>query len=429
MIAKIVFILYQLLLPLFFIAVFPGWILKMAKRGGFKTPLLERLGFYRSKKQEALSGAIHLHAISVGETMLAMKLLKAWRQKQADASFVIAVGTATAYRMASEAGISGVTVTYAPLDFGWMLRRYFLKFQPSRILLIEGEIWPNFLLVANRLGVRVDLANARTSPRSARRLLRFAEILRPFVSKLSSVCIQEEEHRELWESLGVLQNRIHLTGSLKFDPENASQAQPDPKFQKIIDSFGEGRPVVLAASTFSGEEEWIAKILRNYDSKILPVIVPRHAERRNEVSKKLREEGFTVTLRSQFYAAIDLDSAVFLIDSTGELATWISHADVVIIGKSILAKGGQNPAEAINAGKPLIFGPYMHNFQPLADRLVSSEAAYLAYDEKSLERALQKTLDPNVAAGMTHKAKGILASHAGATERHLSVLQVSDPSA
>jgi 3-deoxy-D-manno-octulosonic-acid transferase len=421
-------LLYRALLPVLFLIAFPGWVVKMLRRGGFGTALNERIGIYFGEAEFEPSGAIHFHAVSVGETMLALKLMRAWAAAKPGSRFVLATGTATGHHLATSAAVPGLRVTYSPLDFPWMVRRYLDRFEPERIVLIEGEVWPNLLRIAEKRGIRVDLANARTSPRSARRLLKFAPVLRPFFSKLSAVCIQEEEHRALWQALGIAQEHIHLTGSLKFDPESAPVPAPDPAFAEMLAAFGKNRPVVLAASTFPGEEEMLARAIREADPNALPVIVPRHAERRGEVSHALSKAGFSVTLRSAF----SLPAAsphTFVIDTTGELAAWTAHADAVIIGKSFLSTGGQNPAEAILARKPLILGPNMDNFQPLARHLLEKGGALPAHDEPSIALAVRAALDPQCAADLTDKAMRVLSDHNGATQRHLSVLQQARPSA
>lgn len=416
-------LLYRALLPLLFLVAFPGWIVKMLRRGGFGTSLNERIGVYFSEKEFEPCGAIHLHAISVGETALALKLIKAWRLDDPEISFVIATGTATGHHLATSASIPGLRVTYAPLDFPWMVRRYLRRFEPSRIILIEGEVWPHLLRIAEKYGVRVDLANARNSPRSALRLAKFATALRPFFSKLSSVCIQEEEHRALWEILGITPQNIHLTGSLKFDPDSAPPPAPNPAFADMLAAFGSERLVILAASTFAGEEEMLARAIAAADPTALPVIVPRHAERRTEVTRALTKAGFAVTLRSTFSLPLSGERQAFVIDTTGELAAWTAHADVVIIGKSFLSIGGQNPAEAILARKPLILGPHMDNFQPLARHLLEQGGALPAHDETTVSLAVRAAIDPYCAADLTAKALGVLSAHGGAIQRHLSVLQ------
>lgn len=420
----LILLLYRSLLPVLFIIAFPGWILKMMRRGGFGTGLHERIGVYISTPEFEPCSAIHIHAISVGETILALKLLRVWQSEHPDTRFVLATGTSTGHQTASDAAIPGLRITYAPLDFPWMIRNYLNHFEPSRIILIEGDAWPNFLRIAHKRDIPVLLANARVSPRSAKRMLRFAPLLRPFFSKLFAVCIQENEHRSLWQELGIAPENIHLTGSIKFDPLSSSTPQPSTEFAEMLAAFGNDRPIILAASTFPGEETLLASAIHNAHPNALPVIVPRHAERRHDVANALTKAGFIVTLRSNFLNPPQGNN-VFVIDSTGELSTWITHAQAVIIGKSFISTGGQNPAEAILAHKPIILGPHMENFQPLVSHLYDSDAALLAHSESEIISAIHTTLDPTSATSLTENASRVLSLHEGATIRHLKVLHTS----
>jgi len=417
-----ILLLYRALLPLLFLVAFPGWIVKMARRGGFGSGLLERIGIYLSGPEFEPSEAIHLHAVSVGETNIALKLLRNWQAAHPETRFVLSTGTSTGHATATDAAIPGLRVTYAPLDFPWMIRNYLNRFEPSRIILIEGEIWPNLLRLAEKRHIPVALANARMSPRSARRFESAAPLLQPFFSRLSAVCIQEKEHRAIWQKLGIPEENIHLTGSIKFDTQSAPVPQRRAEFTEMLEAFGSDRPIVLAASTFPGEETLIASAVRSANPKALPVIVPRHAERRREVVNALSKNGFNVTLKTKFQTPIPNADHVFVVDTTGELPTWTSHADIVIIGKSFLSTGGQNPAEAILAEKPLILGPNMQNFQPLARDLHTQKGALLAKDEAGLITAISQALETNFSYSLCTNASRVLSTHQGATDRHLKVL-------
>ena len=418
-----ILLIYRALLPFLFLFAFPGWVVKMLKRGGFGTALNERIAIYTTEVEFEPSGAVHLHAVSVGETVLALKLLREWKSVHPATRFVLATGTSTGHDLATKAAVPGLRVTYSPLDFPWMIHSYLNRFQPSQVVLIEGEIWPNFLRICEKRGIPIGLANARVSPRSARRFLKAAPLLRPFFSRLSAVCLQEENHRQLWESLGVPPENIHLTGSLKFDPLSAAAPEHREDFSEMLAAFGKGKPIILAASTFPGEETLIASAILAAEPDALPVIVPRHAERRTEVFETLTKSGFHPILRSAFRQPTSEENNVFVIDTTGELATWTSHADVVIIGKSFLSAGGQNPAEAILARKPLVFGPHMENFQPLAGFLVAEKAALVASGEMELIEAIRTALTPAEATSLSKNAITILARHDGATRKHFKVLQ------
>lgn len=420
-------LLYRLLLPLLFIAAFPGWLLKMRRRGGFSTRLGERVASYRGAPDDDRRTAIVVHAVSVGESLLALKLIRAWRTREPSQRFVLASGTATGHAVASAAAIPELRVTYAPLDFPSMVRRYLDRFHPSQIVLIEGEAWPHLMLECARRKIPVSLVNARMSPLSASRYRRFAAWVRPVFSLLDAVAIQEPEDAPVWQNLVLDPRRIHHTGSLKFDPNGAPRPTTRPEFQQMIDAFGKHRPIILAASTHPGEDVWIASAIHTAVPNALPVLVPRHAERRSNVTQELEHAGFSVVLRSQFQAPSTNtgdahQTLVFLIDSTGELCDWTAHADVVIIGKSFLSRGGQNPTEAILAHKPLIFGPHMENFAPLADHLTNAHGCLRANDPSALAQAIISALNPATAKPMTRNAAQVLLRHDGATQRILDLL-------
>ena len=420
--------IYRLLLPLLFVAAFPGWVVKMLRRGALGTSLGERAAIYTSPLEYEPCGAVHFHAVSVGESLLALKLIREWLVREPGRSFVLATGTATGHAVATSAQIPGLRVTYSPLDFRWMVSRYLKRFEPSQVVLIEGEVWPHLLLACKRRNIPVRLVNARMSPRSARRFRKFATCLRPVYRLLDAVAIQEPDDAGIWETLGIAPAKIHDTGSLKFDPGSGARPARHREFQEMLDAFGKDRPVVLAASTHVGEDAWIARAIRHANPAALAVIVPRHAERRAEVMAELEAAGFLVVLRSsipEVAATVDRRN-VFVIDSTGELHDWTAHADVVIIGKSFLSTGGQNPCEAILAEKPVIFGPHMENFQPLAHQLIASGGCISATDSDDLSRAIVSALDPKIALPMTRQATGLLARHDGATRRILALLMTGN---
>jgi len=416
--------IYRLLLPLLFLAAFPGWLVKMLKRGGIGTGLGERAAIYKTPLDDEPCAATHIHAVSVGETLLALKLIREWREHDPEHRFVLATGTATGHAVATAAGVEGLRVTYAPLDFPSMIRRYLNRFEPKQIVLIEAEVWPHLLIACQRRNIPVHLVNARLSPRSSARYLSAVEWVKPLFRMLSSVATQEAEDQEIWRSLGVPPEKIHHPGSLKIDPDSDPPPAWREDFATILRAFGDKRRVILAASTHPGEEAMITRAIREADPQALPVIVPRHAERRAEAKADLEKAGFTVVLRSAL--APPGQNAVLLIDTTGELRDWTAHADVVVIGKSFLATGGQNPCEAIIAGKPLVFGPHMENFQPLASRLLKEDAALSAAGEPQLATAIRLASDTARAADMTGRARRILIPHEGATRRIIRILDAEN---
>ena len=419
----IVLAVYQIVLPVLLLLALPRWVIKMLRRGGRGSGLGERAGWYATEIGFEPCGAVHVHAISVGEALLALQLIRRWRQRDSRARFVLAVGTATGHAVASKAAIPGLRVTYAPLDLPCMVDSYLRRFEPASIVLVEGEVWPNLLAQCGRRGIPVSLVNARMSPRSERRYRKFSPMLRPLFSQLRLVALQEDHHRAIWHQLGVPPAHIHLTGSLKFDPGADHPPGRRREFSDILDRFGAG-PIILAASTHEGEEAWLATAMREAAPHARLVIAPRHAERAGEAGRDLMAAGFHAVLRSQWNGALPSFalSPVLLIDTTGELRDWTAHASVVLIGKSFLSSGGQNPTEAILVNAPVIFGPHMENFEPLASHLVASGAAIRASDSGQLVAAIRMALEPAQASRMTQAAHQCLRPHMGAVDRVIDLL-------
>lgn len=417
--------LYRLLLPVLAIVSLPGWLAKMARRGGWNAWLGERLSFYRGDEEFEVADRVHVHAVSVGEAVLALKLIRRWSERQPGTGFVLAVGTATGFAVAREGGVEGLRVTYVPVDFRWMIRRYLRRFRPARLVLVEGEMWPNLMAGCERSGIPVALVNARMSPRSRGRYERFAGWIRPVFSKLDRVAVQREEDRAIWEHLGVAAGRVGVTGSLKFDPLGMALPARRAEFAAMLEPLAAGRPVVLAASTHAGEEAMIATAIAQAGG--FPLVVPRHAERRGEVREVLEAAGFRVVLRTEGSgrgAAGDRGDCL-VVDTTGELRDWIAHASVVVIGKSFRGGGGQNPAEALLAGVPVVFGPRMENFEPLASELVGEEAARRVAEEGLADALGALLADPAGAARLGEAGRRQLEAHAGAVDRTLEFLDLT----
>jgi 3-deoxy-D-manno-octulosonic-acid transferase len=419
--------LYRGLLPLVFPFVVPGWWCKALRRGGQGGRLGERFSLYGEPPEFEPAGAIHIHAVSVGETVLALRLIRAWQRREPSARFVLAVGTATARLLAGSESPHGVRAVYVPFDLRWMVRRYLSRFEPSRIILVEGEVWPNLMDECTRRGVPVSLVNARTSPRSAHRLRRVAAWVRPVFSRLDLVALQDETDAELWRSLGISAERIHVAGGMKFDPQDAVRPHAREDFARILAETTGTRPLILAASTHAGEEVWLARIVAAARPDAGFAVVPRHAERRHEVLADLAAAGFHAVLRSRTPEGDGNSVAqqrVLVVDSTGELRDWMAHAELVLIGKSFLSRGGQNPVEAILAAKPVVAGPHMENFALLARQLSEAGGWIIAEHPRQVEEALRSLADPAARAVVCDRAAAVLARHEGAVARVLDLLGV-----
>jgi len=266
------------------------------------------------------------------------------------------------------------------------------------------------------------LVNARLSPRSERRYRRFRFFVAPIFRLLDLVCVPEEEDIERWAALGVLPDRIHVTGSIKFDPDVQPQSQAvATTLRDVLPAVSSDSLVLFGGSTHRGEEKILAGIflrLRQQFPSLRLFIAPRHVERLQEIRADLGVFPLRVALASESRQGRDADADCILLDTTGELQRWYGIATVVFVGKSLTAHGGQNPVEPIFSGKPVVFGPHMENFAMLAKRLVSNNGAIQIADTDSLEGAVAELLrDANARKRLVQNARAILNEHQGTTAR------------
>ena len=427
---SLVLFIYNLLLPVFFIVAFPAWLLKMWKRGGYGTGLMERFGSFKEEASMESRDGVYMHAVSVGEVFIAIKLIKQWLQEDPSLQFVLAATTSTGHEVARQNAPAGVRVIYSPLDFNAVVESVLARFRPRQIVLIEAEVWPNFVNTARQMKIPVAMINARLSKRSELRFKKFAALVEPLFEMVGLVCVQNQIDAERFAELGISRSQIHVTGSVKFDPSGGVAPQKREAFQAMLDDFnkdeGGGRQVVLLASSHHGEEKLLADAVQSFVTDALLVVVPRHAERRAQVVADLESSGFEVVLSSQYHAPENTAKACLVVDSTGELCDWTAHADVVVIGKSWLAQGGQNPAEAIIAGVPVITGPHMENFEPLATMLRDAEGVVALSSADGLGCAIKDLLVDRERAGLVcQRAKKVLEGHEHAVRKTIELLNMN----
>lgn len=414
--------IYNLLWPIGLLFFLPGYLVKMFRRGGYRTKFGQRLGLYDVDVRDRLTSPHRptwLHAVSVGEVAIALKLAHALKSNEPRLQCVLTTTTTTGFAFAGKNAPDWIEVMYTPLDFWPIMRRAFSVIRPSRILLAEAEVWPNLVALAHSRRIPIALVNARLSPRSEKRMRTFRSFVAPTFRLLDLVCVQNAEDIERWTALGVDPTRIHDVGSIKYDSENTAI---DPTTaQEFLAAFGLAhRVVVFGGSTHAGEEKILAEVFRALKRDfidLLLVLAPRHTERTEEVRRVLEESGFQVALRSQT-PRFDLGTDCLILDSTGELRHWYGIATIVFIGKSLIGRGGQNPAEAILAGKPVLFGPHMENFALLAEALVAREGALQVSSATELRRSITTLLaNPDQREALVQNARPVLEAHRGATER------------
>ncbi len=429
-------LIYNLLVPVVFVLLLPGQILRMRKRGGYGKQFCNRFGSYhrelKGRMRRATERPWWIHAVSVGEQIIAHKLILELRASgKWTGPVVLSTSTSTGFRLAGEKMAGGdVDVVYFPFDFplfSWLALR---RMNPSRVILVEAEVWPNFLTIAAMRGIPTSLVNARLSPRSEQRFQRFSSLVGPFFQLLETITVPDESDAIGWKSLGVDSSLVMVTGSMKHD---ACGRVPKSEFVERLRAIRdgalgepEGRPTVLIASTHADEEKWIVSAIQSVVKQLgneFPqlVVVPRHAERSDDVDRDLRSLDLIPVRRK---AGDGRSGDCLIVDTTGELGAWYALADIVVIGKSFVGRiGGQNPGEAILLGRPVICGPRMDNFKGLMTDLVAADGVkYLKADEELVSAVKNYFESPELFAAMAKRGKMSFERHQGAVVRTVAAV-------
>src|SRR6266496_1965266 len=429
---------YNLFWPIGLLFFLPGYFVKMIRRGGYREKFGQRLGIYDRELRVRLSKekSTWLHAVSVGEVNIALKLASSLRALEPDLHCVLTTTTTTGFALANKNVPGWIDVMYTPLDYSPIMRRAFSVIRPTRILLVEAEVWPNLVALAHERRIPTILVNARLSPRSEGRFRRFRFFVTPTFRLLDLVCAQEPEDVDRWVAIGVARNRIRAVGSIKYDPEGRDQgleAQESAQRPDFNHSDRES-PVLFGGSTHRGEEEILAGIflrLRQQFPSLRLFIAPRHVERLREIRAQFGALPMRVTLASEVVRQLPdgSDADCIVLDTTGDLHRWYAIATIVFMGKSLTAHGGQNPVEPIIAGKPVVFGPHMENFATLAKALVLKKGAIQVADMDSLELTITELLrDREARQRLVQRAREVLSEHQGATARAAALIHELNPS-
>lgn len=430
----LVYLIYNLLLPLALLLGFPSFLVKGFRRGGLARNFRQRFGHFREGTLPADSShrPIWIHAVSVGEVLLALKAIEALRAAAPERPLVLSTTTTTGFAVAEEHASDSLTVIHNPFDLPWVVATVVRRINPCAFVLIESEIWPNLLARLRRNGIPALLVNARLSPRSARRYRRLRSLVSPIFEQLDAVSVPFESDVERWAAIGVPRDRIEVLGSVKFDSTTSSGAGVESDLRQWLARTGcpESARILLGGSTHEGEETLLARRyldLRDSFPDLRLVLVPRHAERGSSVAARLRELGLRPVPRvgdnraETRSAGREIDTSsdiVWIANTTGELRSWFALAEVVVIGKSFRGIGGQNPVEPILAGRPVVVGPHMENFADVVRDLSDHRGIEQLEDESDLGDALHRFLaSPEKGRAMAGRGRSAMARHEGAAER------------
>jgi 3-deoxy-D-manno-octulosonic-acid transferase len=366
----------------------------------------------------------------VGEVNLCTQLIHALEPRVPNVKIVVSCTTTTGMAELRRRLPTRVSKIYYPVDRRKFVRRALATINPDAIVLVEAEIWPNFLWRARDLKIPVFLANARLSNRSFRGYKRFGFLFRPLFASFAGVGCQNEEDAERLRKVGCRPEAVHVVGNLKFDAAKLDERRMldvPALFQQL--GVPPDAPVLVGGSTHDGEEAVLAEIaqrLRARFPKLFLVLVPRHFERSNEVGRQLRERGVKFVYRNLVGVNTQLaegEAECLLVNTTGELRFFYEHATVVFVGKSLTAIGGQNPIEPAALGKAMVFGPNMQNFAEITRKFVAEAGALQVRDKASLETAIAGLLaDENRRAELGRNAQRVVHENLGAIDRTVEMI-------
>lgn len=417
--------LYNSFFPLVFLGLLPSFLSRMFRRGGFRENFGQRFGLFSAEQQDRFRTGrwIWIHSISVGETLLALKLARQILDLDPTVHIALSVTTSTGYQQATTAASERLMPIYNPLDFPPFVRRTLTLIRPQHLVFIEA-MWPNLLASAKQAGIPIAMI-PRLSPRSERRFRRFRWLTGSIFALIDRFFVQDADDIERWKRLGVDPGQISITGNIKFDPPVAQTPKLEP-LRAVLSECGisEDRPVLLGGSTFPGEEAILGRVLlqlRERFPNLFLIVVPRHFERSADALADLEKLGLRVARRTNPGAVMNPDC--LLVDTTGELRDWYHFATVVFIGKSLTAEGGQNPVEPVMAGKPVIYGPHMENFRAVVEAWRAVDAAVQVADEAELTQVVGTLLDsPARRDQLATRAQEFVRQHTGATVRIANAL-------
>lgn len=424
------YLLYNIVLLLLALPILAGHLLHGLLRGRRRRGVRERFGYYEQKRLSSFADkkTVWIHAVSVGETQAAVPLVKAFKRRFPDWAVVLTNVTETGHQVAQ--GIAEVDqCLYFPYDFPWTMGRVFDQLKPQLVVIVETEIWPNFMRVAHRSGIPTVLVNGRISDRSFPRYRQLKFFIKPVLQQFTRFCMQSSLDAQRIEAMGAPADRIEVSRNLKFDMQIEGLCEQHPEETRRRFGIPSGSKVLVAGSTHAGEEEVVVDVYRrllNTQPDLCLVLVPRHPDRCSVVGELLSSYDLTYTRRSEIGddPAPMASGSVFLVDTIGELLQFYALADLVFVGGSLVPVGGHNILEAALLKKPVLFGPHMHNFKEISRLLVKAGGGLSVPDSEGFFGTVTELLaDPGRCRDMGEKGYSLLEDNRGSTDRTLQAIE------
>ena len=420
--------IYAWLLSLAFLLYTPVYFLRMRVGRRERLYLAERLGL-RLPPRNPGAPLVWIHAVSVGEVLSLRGLLAELKKRHPGWRIYFSSLTNSGYRVAREKLSSADSVFFLPLDFAWIVRRFFSVIRPDILVLTESEFWPNLLRIGKIRSRAVLLINGRMSQRSFRKHRRWRLLSKKLLANIDLFLVQTLGDKERLEAIGVPADRIETAGNLKAEVNLPLFDPADLEGMKSNLGLSGSKKIIVAGSTHRGEENLLLSGFQKSKkdrNDLLLIIAPRHPQRTGEVEKIACGLGLRVARKTSVDSSVSWD--VLILDTIGELASFYALADLAFVGGSLIPHGGQNLLEPAFYSKPIFFGPHMDNFAPLAAEFVCSHAAGMVSSLAEIAEAFRMA-DEIALREMGHRARKLLDSLRGATERTLTEIEMRMPSA
>jgi 3-deoxy-D-manno-octulosonic-acid transferase len=425
-------VLYNILFGVSFVVSAPYYFWRMQRRGNWRAGFGGRFGHYGAKFKHAITNrhTLWLHAVSVGEVNVCTQIIRALEPRLPNLKFVVSTTTSTGMGELQRRLPNHISRIYFPIDYRGCVSHALRVIRPEAIVLVEAEIWPNFLWRARDMGIPVFLVNARLSDRSYPRYLRYGFIFRQLFASFTGVGAQNEGDAAKLRALGCRPEAIQVVGSLKYDAAKLDERrQLDVPGMLRQAGVPPGARVLVGGSTHAGEEALLADQflrLRDRFPDLFLILVPRHFERGREVGSELEARGVKFLYRNEIthstqYAPNQIQC--LLVNTTGELKYFYEHATVIFIGKSLTAQGGQNPIEPGALGKAMVFGPNMQNFADVVASFLARDGAVQVHTAAELEEALAELLaNPSRREVLGRNALRVVHENLGAVDRTVEMI-------
>jgi 3-deoxy-D-manno-octulosonic-acid transferase len=395
----------------------------------FRTGLRQRFGFYPPEVVKALGSGepIWIHAASVGEVSAAARLGAELRRELPGRKILLSTFTATGHHMARQVAAADAAI-FLPLDQRWIVRRALAKLNPSVLIVLETELWPNLLREAYSKGIPTLLLSGRLSERSCRRYILFRSFFRRVMKCLSAIGVQSTEDAERMVRLGADADRVSVVGNLKRAPL-APEVKAAIGLSNVTaaDARANRGPLVVVGSSHRGEEEVLLRAfvtLKKSFSNLRMVLAPRHPQRFAEVEMLLSTHGVSFDKRSALRDPAAFNQDVLVLDTLGELERFYTIADIAFVGGSLVDVGGHNVLEPARLGKPTLFGPFMGNFRAIAEDLKRSGGGIEVRNGDELTASIAELLrDPAKRKLAGDKAYEVAAEDVGVLRRSMALAE------